>query len=114
MKRKQLKKGLEQLAEEGVIQVYQQKGLGDKDPILGAVGALQFDVLKHRLQLEYSVDIKIEPMGFTQARWLLGENVDKFEQRDDSRCLVDRDNNSVVLFRNDWAIRWAEEKLYKY
>src|SRR4029077_16628545 len=67
MKRKQLKKGLDQLAEEGVVQVYKQRGYGDKDPSLGAVGALQFEVLQFRLKAEYSVDVKIEKLGYVHA-----------------------------------------------
>jgi peptide chain release factor 3 len=110
MKRKQLKKGLDQLAEEGVVQVYRQRGYGDKDPILGAVGGLQFEVLQFRLKAEYSVDVKIERLGFIHARWIEGAhfNPDSFE-RDDSRCLQDRDGQFVVLFKSDWGLRWAED-----
>lgn len=111
MKRKQLQKGLDQLSEEGVVQVYKQRGFGDKDPILGAVGALQFEVLAHRLEAEYGVQVKIERMGFTHARWVTGPNLDLdfFERRDDSRCLEDRDGQPVLLFKSDWSLRWAEE-----
>lgn len=111
MKRKQLQKGLEQLSEEGVVQIYRQRDLGDKDPILGAVGALQFEVLQHRLMGEYGVDTKIEKLGFIHARWVVGPGLDPsfFERREDSRCLVDRDGLPVVLFKSDWALRWAED-----
>jgi peptide chain release factor 3 len=111
MKRKQLKKGLDQLAEEGVVQVYKQRGLGDKDPILGAVGALQFEVLQHRLKGEYNVDVKIEKLGYIHARWVEGTGLDAdyFERREDSRCLEDRDGQPVILFKSDWGLRWAED-----
>ncbi|HCM41233.1 MAG: peptide chain release factor 3 [Bdellovibrionales bacterium GWB1_52_6] len=111
MKRKQLKKGLDQLAEEGVVQVYKQRGLGDKDPILGAVGALQFEVLQARLKSEYSVDVKIEKLPYIHARWIEGQGLDAdyFERREDSRCLMDRDGLPVVLFKSDWGLRWAED-----
>ncbi len=111
MKRKQLKKGLEQLAEEGVVQVYRQRGLGDKDPILGAVGALQFEVLEHRLKAEYNVYVKIERLPYIHARWVEGAGLDAdyFERREDSRCLEDRDGQPVLLFKSDWGLRWAEE-----
>jgi peptide chain release factor 3 len=111
MKRKQLQKGLEQLSEEGVVQIYRQRGLGDKDPVLGAVGALQFEVLQHRLMAEYTVDVRIEKMPFTHARWLIGENInpDLFERREDSRSLLDRDENPVLLFKSEWALRYAVE-----
>ena len=111
MKRKQLQKGLEQLSEEGVVQIYRQRGFGDKDPVLGAVGALQFEVLQHRLAAEYGVEVRIEKMGFIHARWVEGPNLDMdhFERREDSRALLDRDDNPVLLFKSDWALRWATE-----
>ncbi len=110
LKRKQLKKGLEQLSEEGVIQIFSQRGLGDKDPILGAVGILQFDVLKERLKMEYSTEVILNPIPFTLARWVKGENLDLnlFEGRSDSRCVLDRDDRPVVLFKTKWALQWAE------
>lgn len=111
MKRKQLKKGLDQLSEEGVVQVYKQRGLGDKDPILGAVGALQFEVLQHRLKTEYSIDTKLDKLPYIHARWVMGNGLDAdyFERREDSRCLEDRDGLPVILFKSDWGLRWAEE-----
>lgn len=115
MKRKQLKKGLDQLSEEGVVQVYKQKGFGDRDPILGAVGALQFEVLQHRLKGEYAVDVKIEKLPYTHARWIAAKDPSKpvdltpFERREDSKLLEDRDALPVVLFRSEWAMRWAAE-----
>lgn len=109
MKRKQLQKGLEQLSEEGVVQIYRQRGMGDKDPVLGAVGALQFEVLQHRLLGEYGVDTKIEKMGFAHARWVVGEGLkpEEFDRREDTRCLEDRDGQPVILFKSDWSLRWA-------
>lgn len=111
MKRKQLKKGLDQLSEEGVVQVYRQRGLGDKDPILGAVGALQFEVLQARLKTEYGVDSRIEKLPYIHARWVEGTGLepDYFERREDSRCLEDRDGQPVILFKTDWGLRWAED-----
>ncbi len=115
MKRKQLQKGIEQLSEEGVVQVFRQRGFGDRDPILGAVGQLQFEVFKHRLNFEYNVDARIELLPFVHARWVVGQAkdieafADQFERRDDSRCLLDRDGNPVALFKSDWAMRWAQD-----
>ena len=113
MKRKQLQKGLEQLSEEGVVQIYRQKGKGDQDPVLGAVGALQFEVLQHRLRAEYTVDVKIEKLGFAHARWVVPTDPNKnldlepFDRREDSRSLIDRDGLAVILFRSEWALKWA-------
>lgn len=111
MKRKQMKKGLDQLSEEGVVQVYKQRGFGDKDPILGAVGGLQFEVLEHRLKAEYNVVVRIERLPYIHARWVQGTGLDAdyFERREDSRCLEDRDGQPVILFKSDWGLRWAED-----
>lgn len=114
MKRKHLQKGLEQLSEEGVVQIYRQRGFGDKDPILGAVGGLQFEVLQHRLKAEYGVDVRVERLPYVQARWVATEsaasfNPEFFERRDDSKCLLDRDDHYVLLFKSEWAMRWAQE-----
>lgn len=115
MKRKQLQKGLDQLSEEGVIQIYRQPGMGDKDPVLGAVGALQFEVLKHRLLAEYAVDTKIESVAYTHARWVSGdaEEIKFYSSREDSRLFEDRDGHPVLLFRTDWALRWAKDNAKK-
>ena len=60
LKRKQLKKGLEQLSEEGAVQVFFDPKTLERDPILGAVGVLQFDVVAHRLKAEYGVTVQFE------------------------------------------------------
>ncbi len=112
LKRKQLKKGLDELSEEGVVQIFQQPGLGDKDPILGAVGALQFEVLQHRLRTEYGAEIKIERLPFIRARWMVGDGAkpETFNDHSDTRYLQDRDGNPVILFGTDWALNWHSGK----
>jgi peptide chain release factor 3 len=116
LKRKQLKKGLEQLTEEGVIQIFHSPGRGDAQPILGAVGALQFEVLQHRIKTEYNVDMRLDRMPFTRARWVtpkvpgidLEEQLRKLDGHADNRYLVDRDGLPVILFVNEWGMNWAE------
>ena len=109
LKRKQLKAGLDQLSEEGAIQVFRQKGMGDQNPILGAVGALQFEVLEFRLRTEYNVDVVMERLPFTIARWAVGPsfNPRDFERGDSSTCVEDSKGAPIILFRNEWALRWA-------
>ena len=110
LKRKQLTKGLDQLSEEGAIQVFRQPYLGDKDAVVGAVGMLQFEVLQFRLLNEYNVDIRLRPLSFQHARWVDGEGYDqnKFERQEYTKVLVDRDNHPIVLFRNDWALNYCK------
>ena len=109
LKRKQLVKGLEQLSEEGTIQVFRQPSLGDKDSIVGAVGMLQFEVLKFRLEHEYHVDVRLRSLGFQHARWVDGEGYEEraFERMDYCKVLRDRDDLPIILFRNDWALHYC-------
>ena len=70
LRRKQLKKGLEQLAQEGTIQLYRPPEGREGDAILGAVGRLQLEVVKYRLKAEYDADVRLEPMNVEFARWI--------------------------------------------
>jgi peptide chain release factor 3 len=78
MRAKQLSKGLQQLGEEGAIQVF--RPLVGNDMILGAVGQLQFDVTAHRLQAEYGVDARLHPLSFYGARWISSDNPRKLAE----------------------------------
>ena len=112
LKRKQLKKGLEQLAEEGVVQIYRQALIGDQVPILGAVGVLQFEVLEHRLLAEYGVRVRMEAAPFSLCRWILGEPIPATlrERRQDSWFLEDRDGLPVLLLSSPWALEYAKNQ----
>jgi peptide chain release factor 3 len=112
LKRKQLKKGLEQLTEEGAIQLFKRPGLGDQEPIVGAVGALQFEVLAYRIENEYGCKVNLAKLPYTVARWVEGSgfNRNNFDQGDTSMVVLDRDELPLVLFRNDWALRYAEDR----
>ena len=74
LKMKQLQKGLQQLAEEGASQLF--RPLMSNDLILGAIGTLQFDVVAHRLEFEYGVNIVFEAYDCSTARWLRGSDAD--------------------------------------
>jgi peptide chain release factor 3 len=108
-KRKQLKKGLDQLAEEGAVQVFYRPSLGDQEPILGAVGVLQFEVLQYRLKAEYGVDIVLDRLPYEIARWV---EADGFDERTvkDALCVIDRDDRYVLLFRDQWMMRFVQER----
>ncbi|MHB8876840.1 MAG: peptide chain release factor 3 [Myxococcaceae bacterium] len=112
MRRKQMEKGLEQLSEEGTVQIFQQLSMGMKDPIVGVVGALQFEVLQYRIQHEYGADILMDKLPFTHARWVVGSGFDAkaFDWEGNRQTVQDRDGLPMVLFRDDWALRHAEEK----
>ncbi|MRX74415.1 peptide chain release factor 3 [Bacillus lacus] len=107
MKSKQFKKGIEQLVQEGAIQLFRQDSTNDI--ILGAVGQLQFEVLEYRLGAEYNVEIEFVSLGDRIPRWIQSE---KFEKRVfDSRSLLVKDRNGqyAVLFENDFTYRYFRE-----
>jgi peptide chain release factor 3 len=109
LKRKQFEKGLEQLSQEGAIQIFHPRGGGMRDPILGAVGALQFEVLQYRLEHEYNALLVLERLPYQVARWVSGSDFDpnKFEQEVDALCVEDRDGNAIALFKSEWNLNYA-------
>ena len=111
-KRKQLKKGLEQLAQEGAIQLFRQQGLFDKDPIAGAVGRLQFEVLKERLSMEYGAKIELSTMPYSVARWVVGPelSIKRLTGGALATLVEDRDGNPMVLIRDEWALNHMVER----
>ena len=105
--RKGFLKGLQQIAEEGVVQVFWPKG-GAPLPILGAVGRLQFEVLQHRLKDEYASAVLLEPRSFVMARWLEGGWPEP--SRFWGELVEDGEANPAILFENDWQRRTTAEK----
>jgi len=112
LKRKQMEKGLEQLSEEGTIQIFQQLQMGMKDPIVGVVGQLQFEVLQYRMEHEYGANILVDKLPFSHARWVVAEKFDprSFDWEGNRQTVQDRDGLPLVLFRDAWALAHAEQK----
>lgn len=111
MKAKQLDKGLQQLSEEGTVQLFIRK-LGH-DKILGAVGMLQFEVVKFRLEDEYNVKGEYSPYPFTAIRWLKFENekeMDSFSQAYGPNICFDNKGRICFSVRSDWDLKLAIEK----
>jgi len=110
LKRKQLKKGLDQLSEEGAVQMFFDRTRLEREPILGAVGVLQFEVIQHRLKSEYRVQVGFDRLPFRLARWIEGENLnlDKFELSGRTTCVLDVEDRPLVLFDSEWLLQMAE------
>ena len=102
MKSKQMRGALEDLAEEGIAQLFRPM-LG-ADWVVGVVGALQLEVLASRIAAEYKVGVRFEDAGYEQARWVTGEKADieAFLARNRGQCAEDRDGALVYLARNSW------------
>jgi peptide chain release factor 3 len=111
-RQKQFQKGLEQLEEEGVMQVLTlHEGLRS-EPILAVVGELQFDVLRSRLETEYNVETTIQELPYKMARWVDGDvaGVAKLTLPSKSRIAVDTAGKPVVLFSSAWELEYAEKE----
>jgi peptide chain release factor 3 len=112
MKRKALDSGLEQLSQEGVIQLFVLPGRGRQNPYLGAVGLLQFEVLKERLANEYKISVEFSKTKYTRARWIGGppEALEWLRSTHGYLLLEDRHGQPVVLTDSDWNLTYALEK----
>jgi peptide chain release factor 3 len=108
MKQKSFYKGIQQLVQEGAIQLY--KTIKMDDYLLGAVGQLQFEVFEHRMRNEYNAEVLMERMGSKIARWVDGETIDENLSSSRSLLVKDRYDHYVFLFENDFALRWFQEK----
>ena len=106
MKRKQFVKGVNQIAQEGAIQIFQEKG-GMEEIIVGVVGELQFDVLKYRLENEYNVDIRLDTLPYEYIRWIVNKeevNPEKIVGTSDMKRITDLKGNPLLLFVNSWSV----------
>ena len=112
MKRKQFIKGIDQLSEEGAIQVFKQIDIGIEALIIGVVGALQFEVLEYRLKNEYGVQLRMQNLPYRHARWIENEGLDPRKLNLPSTTVIveDKLGRSSILFENEWSIRMAEER----
>jgi peptide chain release factor 3 len=113
LRRKQLLKGMEHLAQEGTIQLYRPLAGRSGELLLGAVGQLQLEVVKYRMASEYDVQARIESVPHQVARWVFradGAPVDVQElvRKDIGLVTVDVRDRPVILFEGDWSLHTAE------
>ncbi|MEE2887361.1 MAG: peptide chain release factor 3 [Planctomycetota bacterium] len=104
---KGFRKALTQLTEEGVVQVFFPR-VGVREPILGAVGELQLEVFKHRLESEYSVIIRMERRSFRRARWMVSTTPNLLDLL--PMVVTDESDRPVALFNSDFEITYALER----
>ena len=113
MKRKQFVKGINQIAQEGAIQIFQEFNTGMEEIIVGVVGVLQFDVLKYRLENEYNVEIKLEQLPYEHIRWIENKeevNVNAISGTSDMKKIKDLKDNPLLLFVNSWSVGMVLER----
>nr|WP_294494894.1 peptide chain release factor 3 [uncultured Mediterraneibacter sp.] len=112
MKRKQFVKGINQIAQEGAIQIFQEYNTGMEEIIVGVVGVLQFDVLKYRLKNEYNVEIILENLPYEHIRWIENDDVDldRVSGTSDMKKIKDLKDRPLLLFVHEWSIRMTQER----
>jgi len=109
MRSKQLEKGIEQLTDEGVAQLYRQEPGNRK--YIGAVGELQFEVIKYRLENEYNAQCELVPMNFYKACWMTGDEskIDAFCKFRAKEIVLDKDGNRVYLAQSSFVLQMARQ-----
>ena len=107
---KQFRKGVNELREEGAVQIMYSVDEAKRDPILAAVGQLQFEVVQFRLQNEYGVETRLEPLGFSVARWVVGgwDALEKAGRIFNTATVKDPWGRPVLLFKNEWNCHQAQ------
>ncbi len=107
MKRKQFVKGIEQIAQEGAIQIFREANTGMEEIIVGVVGVLQFEVLQYRLKSEYNVEIGLEILPYEYIRWIEnpGIDVDKISVTSDTKKIRDLKGNPLLIYTHPWSIK---------
>jgi peptide chain release factor 3 len=106
---KQFDEGLRQLEEEGLMQVFYSSG-DRRAPIVGVVGALQFDVITSRLRTEYGVAAEIEPAPFAVARWIADPAQPQPLLTGQITRALDREERAVLLFGSEWELQYFERQ----
>jgi peptide chain release factor 3 len=104
-------KGVAQLREEGAVQVFYPWGMPRTEPILGAVGELQFEVAKYRLETEYNVETRLDVLPYSQALHVEGDRgaIVAAHLPSNAKLVEDWDGAPVALFESDWSVRLARE-----
>lgn len=108
MKQKSFHKGMNQLVQEGAVQLY--RNYQTDDYILGAVGQLQFEVFQYRMKNEYNSEVEMTSIGHRVARWIKPEDLDPKMSSSRNLLVKDRFGNPLFLFENAFAERWFHDK----
>lgn len=114
---KKFRDGLDQLLQEGVIQVFYLKNSAQKLPLLGAVGPLQFEVVQYRLASEYGAESRLEQTNWHLLRWLSPsieeDEINKLILPAGAAIALDSKENKVILFTSEWSLNYFKEKYSK-
>jgi peptide chain release factor 3 len=109
VKFKQFDDGVRQLEEEGLMQVVFPI-YGKREPILGVVGALQFDIVEARMKNEYGVACQVDKLPHTAARWIQDDAGTALKLPQGVLETVDREERRVLLFQSDWELQYTQRE----
>ena len=113
LKRKQFVKGMQELAQEGAIQIFREPGFGMESVIVGVVGVLQLEVLEQRLKSEYNVEVRRTPLSYTDIRWIENDpkeiDIPGLNLTRDTLRAEDMRGRKLLLFTSPWNVNWAAE-----
>ena len=113
LKAKQLAKGVDQLMDEGVAQLFTRSSNGRK--IIGTVGALQFEVIEYRLKHEYGATSRYEPINLYKACWLSGDEneIKELKRKKHTSMAKDKHGRDVFLAESSYALMMAQQNFSK-
>jgi peptide chain release factor 3 len=112
-KYKQFQKGIEQLSEEGVVQLFHEINAARTEPILGVVGRLQFEVVQFRLESEYGVETRLEPTPYSHVRWVQADDpadLARVHWAGNVRRVEDADGHLCALFDSEWNLNYLRDQ----
>jgi peptide chain release factor 3 len=111
-KRKQFSRGLQQLIEEGAVQMLSDSGTSSNEPVLAAVGELQFDVVQFRLESEYNAQTVLERLPYDVSRWVHNPGFDpeQFHLPSGTRIMYDHAGAPMLLFQDDWSLQFCQSR----
>ena len=111
MKRKQFAKGMEEIAEEGAIQIFFEPGAGMERVVVGVVGVLQFEVLEYRMKSEYGVEMRRSSMPHSEIRYIKSSpcEISRLRLTSDTKWVKDVRERDLLIFTGEWSIRFALE-----
>ncbi len=108
---KRFRDGLSQLLQEGVVQAFNLPDAVRKVPLLGAVGPLQFEIVRYRLESEYGAPSRLDNAPWSLARWLEpATSKDKLELPGGTRLALDSQGRTVLLFPDEWYMRYFQQR----
>ena len=102
---KQVRRGIEQLDQEGVVQVLRSDLRGDQAPVLAAVGPMQFEVVAHRMEAEFNAPVVLEPLSYSMARRTRAEDVGELSGISGVEVMTRSDGAVLALFPDKWRVQ---------